>query len=488
VFSSIFMMDIYAQKAKAKEKTGHELIFNIKDASDEIVYLAIHYREKLILKDSTAPVAKGKYIFKGSNLYDDGLYTLVSQKRYPYLNFIIDRNQQFEYSLDTTGNVEHIIIKNSPENEEMLAFQKKTMESQKKMQEWQKKRSEFETAGNSDSATYYLTKMNNLNDGMLDFIQSLINRNPNYLFSKMQKAYMNIEVPEIKNEDGTLNTEAQAAYYRSHYWDNIDLSDHRFIFLPVFEPKVKEYFTKILWYQETDTINKYIDMVLAKTETDSLMFRYFVDWLSYQFETSKIIGHDAIFVHLAKNNQLKGKCPWMDEDLIRKYEKRVSRIEPLLIGKQSVELIIPDTSQTDDFTKWHSSYKMPKKYVILWFYDPDCPTCKKESANLRILYDSLETAGTRNFDVYGIGNDADIDRWKKYVKDQNYPWLNVGGNKANVDYLETYNIYESGNPTMFILNEKREIILNKRIDMFSIPEFLQQYEKIEANKRARENK
>ena len=93
------------------------------------------------------------------------------------------------------------------------------------------------------------------------------------------------------------------------------------------------------------------------------------------------------------------------------------------------------------------------------------------------MYDSLEAKGTRNFDVYAVANDADIDRWKKYVKENNYPWINVGGNKANVDYLDAYNIYESGNPAMFILNEKREIILNRRIEMSSIPEFLEQYEK-----------
>jgi peroxiredoxin len=132
---------------------------------------------------------------------------------------------------------------------------------------------------------------------------------------------------------------------------------------------------------------------------------------------------------------------------------------------------------TDDFSKWHSSYRLPKPYVILWFYDPDCPTCKKESKKLRALYDSLQNIGKRNFDVYAVANDADIDRWKKYVKENNYPWINVGGNKANVDYLDAYNIYESGNPAMFILNEKREIILNRRIEMSTIPDFLEQYEK-----------
>ena len=84
----------------------------------------------------------------------------------------------------------------------------------------------------------------------------------------------------------------------------------------------------------------------------------------------------------------------MDEDLVRKYEKRVKNLEPLLIGKTAVELIIPDTTQSDDFTRWYSSYGFSKPYVILWFYDPDCPTCTKETMKMKVLYDSLERAGS----------------------------------------------------------------------------------------------
>ena len=469
--------------ANYRDKDGHELIFNIKDSKDTLVYLVIHYNEKLILKDSVKPATKGKFVFKGTDRYDDGMYSLVSMDKKLYLNVILDNNQHFEYFLDTTMNVDNASVKNSPENSEMLRFQKKTAQASKQANEWAKKRKEFDEAGNADSADVYREKLSDINKEMTDFINDLIDRNPDFLFSKMQKSYQNIDIPEFKNEDGTTDYQKQAAYYRLHYWDNFDLGDHRFIYIPSFEPKLKDYFLKMLFHQETDTINKYVDIFLAKTEKDTFMYHYCTDWLSYQFETSKVIGHDAVFYHIAKTNQLEGKCYWLDEDIIAKYQKRVKRLEPILIGKIAPELFIPDTTLTDDMTKWHSSYRMSKPYTILWFYDPDCPTCKKESKKLREVYDSLETIGKRRFDVYAIGNDSDIDRWKKYVKENNYPWINVGGNKGNLDYLEYFNIYEMGNPAMFILNDRHEIILNKRIDMNNIPQFLEEYEKMEEAKR-----
>ena len=62
--------------ANYRDKDGHELIFNIKNSKDTLVYLVIHYNDKLILKDSMKPAGKCKFVFKGPDRYDDGMYSL----------------------------------------------------------------------------------------------------------------------------------------------------------------------------------------------------------------------------------------------------------------------------------------------------------------------------------------------------------------------------------------------------------------------------
>ena len=108
--------------ANYRDSDGHELIFNIKDSKDTLVYLVIHYNDKLILKDSVKPAGKGKFVFKGTDRYDDGMYSLVSMDKKLYLNFILDNNQHFTYNLDTTMDVNNFSVVNSPENAEMLRF------------------------------------------------------------------------------------------------------------------------------------------------------------------------------------------------------------------------------------------------------------------------------------------------------------------------------------------------------------------------------
>ncbi len=476
----------YAQKGKnnkkGKEKYAYDFTFNIKDAKDTIVYLTINFDGKLLLRDSAKPEIPGVFRFRNTNKLEQGFYSLIAQKRIQYASFIIDDNPFFSYTMDTTGQPNNMHVLNSPTNEMIVDFQKHTAKAQKQMTDLNNLKKACDARGDKDSVEIYLNQMKDINTEMTNYIQSLIDEHPDYLFVKMQKAYQDFEVPEIKDKNGEVDQEARAAYYRTHYWDNMDLSDGRMIFMPVFPSKVKEYFEKVMQYQEVDTINKYIDLTLDKC-TDTTIYQYMVNYLSLYYESSKNIGYDGVFVHIAKNNQLQGKCFWMDEELIGKYRKRVERLEPLLIGQHAPELIIPDTNDN-----WHSSHALPKEYVIIWFFDPDCHECRRETKKLRALYDSLQTIGTRNFDVFAIANDCTPERWVRYVREEGHPWLVVGGNKGNIDYLEAYNTYETGNPTMFILNKKRDIICNKRIPINMIPTFLEQYEQIEKNKLKRQGK
>ena len=474
-----------AQKAKTSSKKGksnstYDITFNIKGAKDTIVYLTLNYDGKLMLRDSARPTSPGVYHFRSDKKTEMGFYTLVAQKRVQYASFVIDKIPfEMMMNMDTSSNPEFITVQKSPENEILIDFQKRTAKAQKEISEINKAKKFAENNGMTDSVEIYNKKMEAIDKEMKDYINQLIETHPDYLFVKMQKAFTQFDVPEFKDADGNMDNEARAAYYRTHYWDNFDLGDGRMVFMPVMQNKVKEYFERVLQYQEVDTINKYVDMVVEKC-TDTLTYQYMINYLSHHYESSKNLGHDGVFIHIAKNNQLKGKCFWMDEELIGKYRQRVERLEPLLIGQHGKELIIPDTNDN-----WHSSHALPKDYVILWFFDPDCPECRKETKKLRKLYDSLQTAGTRNFDVFAIANDCTPERWKRYVKEEGHPWLVVGGNKGNIDYLDAYNTYETGNPSMFILNRKRDIICNKRIPIEMIPSFLEQYEKIEANKQKR---
>ena len=482
LFCLLFSLPVSAQKGKPKEPV-QKMVFNIKDCTSQKMLLAIQFRDKFLLRDSAFNAGNGVFIFEKTGKYDEGIYTLVSDSKKPMLNFIMNGSQNFTYNLDTTGNIMNFSVVGSPENAEMLRFQQKNIEAQRRMMGWNTKRKEFEDKGIKDSVEYYMELMKNLNAEMEKFIPEFIAKNPTFLFSKLQQSYQEIRVPDPPvNADGTIDSTFQAIYYRTHYWDNFDLADRRFLHLPSFEPRLNNYLKKILWLQSADTLNKYIDLMLDKAYPDSLMYRFFVEYITTEFENANVIGYDAVFVHFAKNNPIAGKCKWMDEDFVKKYISKIEPMEPMLIGKKTIEMVLPDTS----LKKWYSSYEMPKKYRILWFYDHTCPTCKKEAKEMKIVYDSLENIGQRNFDVYAVIRTDDFAGWKKYIIENGYTWINVGGNSGNVDWTKEFHV--TSNPKLYIINRNKEIILNRDIPKHLIPQFLRDYERLEAEKERTKNK
>ena len=83
--------------------------------------------------------------------------------------------------------------------------------------------------------------------------------------------------------------------------------------------------------------------------------------------------------------------------------------------------------------------------------------------------------------MYAIGFESDVAKWKKYVREHELPFVNVGGTNVNIDYQVAYNVH--GAPTMIILNEERRIIMNKVLATKEILPFLKRYEENRAKKK-----
>ena len=231
-----------------------------------------------------------------------------------------------------------------------------------------------------------------------------------------------------------------------------------------------------MYYADSDTICKEIDRLAARIGDDTAMLRYIFDFIEPRYyRSTRNIGWDAVWCHLQAEYYQKGRCPWVSEGNLYNMRHNFNRIRQSIIGAHGQELWMADTNQSSDPKDWVSSHRFPTKYVILWFWDPDCHHCQEQSAALKVLYDSLLTAPYRPFEVYAVGYESDVEKWKKYVREHDFRWVNVGGPNVNIDYQEAYNVH--GAPTMIILNERRDIIMNKVLPAKNLLKFFEDYEK-----------
>ena len=437
-------------------------------AKDSMLYLGQHYRDQFIVLDSTRVDEGGRYRFAGKRKWETGMYALFAKgAKKSLVDFTIDGSQRFTLRLEAQYGVADPVkdITGSEANRAMFAYVNKANDAKRRVRDIEQRKKSTDAQVKAEAER----EMKSLTQEMLAYEETYYKEYGQYRFVQLLKMF---EGPIVPDE-----VEDKTTYYLTHYWDDVDLKDHSLVYTPDLFNKMSVYFFGSLYRADKDTICKYADKVLHRIEDDTLMMRYFMDYIMPRYyRSTKNIGWDAVWCYLVRQYYLTGKCGWASQSEITNKRQTCEFLEKSLIGARGAELWMADTNQSADPKDWISSHRFPQKYVILWFWDPDCHHCQEQTETLKVLYDSLSAAGNKVFEVYAVGYEADVAKWKRYVREHNLPFVNVGGSNVNIDYQEAYNVH--GAPTMIILNEERRIIMNKVLPTASILPFLKRYEEL----------
>ncbi|MCR4828047.1 MAG: DUF5106 domain-containing protein [Bacteroidales bacterium] len=456
----------------ATAQNSYKISFASSSLSDGKYYMGQHFRDTYLVIDSANATA-GSVTFAQRAKLTNGVYTLLNDKKSKLFDFMVDDSRNFTITFDEKRTNAGMKVKGSKANELMYSYLAKLDDARSRSRDINERRKNGDAAAKAKADK----EIEALTEEMKQFEENYLTQNSKYQFTQLVGMFANIDVPNElpANSRDTSLREWQARYFRSHYWDKVDLTDHSLIYTPHLFDKMNYYFFGLLYYQDCDTITKYAHNVLDRVVGDSTMLRYFLDFITPKYERStKNIGWDQVYVNLLNDYYLAGKCPWATEGDIYSKRQSVAFLSQSLIGAMGQELVMADTNQSDDPKDWISSHALPEKYVMLWFWDPDCNHCKKQTAELIVLYDSLLATGSKPFEVYAVGYESDTQKWIKYVREHKLPFINVGGPNVNIDYQEAYNVH--GAPTMILLNADRQIIMNKTLPTNQVLPFLKRYE------------
>ncbi len=443
----------------------YSFTFNLKESTDSVLYLAQHYRDEIKLVDS-ARLVGGRYCFKGKKAWERGIYALVRQDRKSQIGDIaIDASRKFTINADSKLTPASVNVQGCSTNQQMFSYMATIQKAQKDIKAIRERKKEPATKEHAEKEEKALIER-------MDAFEADA-RKVNNLFMRLVTITENPDVPD--------SIDNPAYYYRTHYWDKLFDSPLSTLHSPLLHSpqmfnKMNYFFFGLLYHADSDTIIKELDRLMERIGEDTAMARFVIQFIEPKYwRATKNIGWDAVWCHIAKEYILKGRCPWMRESELFLARKNYNRIKNSIIGAHGQELWMADTNQSTNPEDWISSHRFPTRYVILWFWDPDCHHCQEQSEQLKVLYDSLMTAPDKRFEVYAVGYESDIAKWKNYVKKHKFNWVNVGGPNVNIDYQEAYNVH--GAPTMVILNEKRDIIMNKVLPIKNLLQFLDNYEK-----------
>ncbi len=429
--------------------TGYKISVNINGSEDSILYLAHYYGDKTYL-DDTAFIRKGKFVFEGDSLLHGGIYIIAGQKNNRYFELIIDKEQKFSVSTDVAHINENISFKNSEDNTLFYKYIRFNTAKHKEIGELRKTLSLY--SDKPDSVQLISKQIDTINKQLGDYKLDFIKEYPDNFISVLFNA---IWEPDPQNipilENGREDSIYVYQYYKQHYWDRFDLTDNRLLHTPLYNNKLKKYFEQVL-YQQPDTIIKEADALIAKTEPSKEMFKYSIWYLTYKFETSKIMGFDKIFVHMVDAYYTTGKAFWADPSIVNSITEKANALRSILIGETAPEMILLDTANS--FT---SLLHTDAEYLILLFYEYDCGHCLREIEEMRKWIDSVDY----DLNVFAVCTDTSLAKWKKFISDYKISdWINVNGTRSvTPDYHDLYDV--SMTPTIFLLDEKKKIIAKK---------------------------
>ncbi|MBQ9418611.1 MAG: DUF5106 domain-containing protein [Bacteroidales bacterium] len=472
----VMALGLAAAASAAPSGEKYSFTFRLGGCTDTVLYLAQHYRDGYQWIDS-ARVVDGWCEFRGRHDFSRGIYALVHQDRKKLAtDFCIDDSRQFSINGDAGLSPESITVKGSRVNEQMYAYIATINAAKKEMNDIRERKKATATQAQAEVDEKALMERMERYEADIK-----ANASGNIFFELQQMC----EAPEPPEEEAD-----KATWYRLHYWDNL-LPTHfgqdngmrqTLLHSPQFFGKMNYYFFGILYYAYSELVAQGIDNFVAVAEGDTMLMRYVFDFIEPRyFRSTTNIGWDAVWCHLVEQYYSQGRCPWVSEGTRINMQKKYERISQSIIGARGKELCMLDTTQIESPEHWVCSHHLPQKYVVLWFWDPDCHHCQEQSAALKVLYDSLLTAPYRPLEVYAVGYENDLAKWKRYIREHDFRWINVGGPNVNIDYQEAYNVH--GAPTMIILNERREIIMNKPIPAKELLPFIADYEKKQSAQR-----
>lgn len=458
---------VYAQQTPA-----YKIDITIEGLKDTTVLLGHYYSESTYAKD-TAVSKNGKLTFDGKKALPQGVYFVILGK-VRLFEMVISNNQKFSLTTTTKDYVGDMVVTGDIDNKLFFENMKFIGERSKEAEPFIKILQDSTLAENQKQDARKAFDV--INQKVLAYHNDLINKNSSTMTARLLQSTKRVEAPEPpKKADGTIDSTFQLKYYRQHYFDNFNLADDALIRLPknTYKEKVDEYLDR-LYPPDADTLTKAINKLIASVKDNQETYKYLTWICLLKYQQPKFMGLDQVFVNLYDQYYATGKMDfWVNAQLKKNLKETADRIRSSALGKKSNNLILQDTQGN-----MRSLHNMANKYTIVYFFDPDCGHCRKETPRL------VDFKNKTKYDVgvYAVAADSSIKNIKKFVTEMkmekfvtvSYYYSAVG------HYRELYDAETT--PTIYVLDREKKIIARKLPSVDDIEPFLNQYERFQQNK------
>lgn len=390
-----------------------------------------------------------KSVFKDNKSLIPGIYILAGDTTALTQIFISDsKNQNFSIALHNSK----VIFENSPEN---IAYMDYLGQLKQYSDQFQELDNNFNAIRRQGLPQYMMQTMV---DSLIKSATIIMRNKEQYQREQIVKyegylltSYIRNEI-EIANppKENYSNQLQMQNYLATHYFDNFPWDDTRLINSPIPDEKFQNY--ALLLYQLSDyhTTDTLLLNTLNKSKKSTAYYYKFFDKLE------KIIGSQTspywtehLYILMLKHALNQNE---IEQPRSIRYKKELSRLDKNLPGSQVPNFkILLNNGDTTDL------YHIEGEYLILYFQNPECPTCievRDKLSRIETLNKAIINKKITFLTIYFEQNEA---LWRSYLSSKANPLYVHGWDYLND--IESNELYDTRViPYMYLLDRNKKVI------------------------------
>ena len=442
------------------QNNGYQIKVTLKPFTSGFLYLGHHFGSKQYIIDSVAINNKSEVTFTGKEKLFGGVYMVIFPKKNGWFEMLVDKQQHFAVSADTTDVIGKTQFTGSPDNDLFQAYQRLAQQKGKTIYALQQK---LKNNPHDPDSVNIKAEIVKLNKEMTEYREQFVKAHPTNMLTAIFNVLQEPKVPDASKQPGGKYDSAFAyQYYKQHYWDGVSFTDERLVRTPVFEAKLQRYFGNVL-VQNPDTLSKAANKILDISSGSKEMFKFLLSTLTEKYINPAYMGQDAVFVSLFERYYAPGKADyWLNEKYRKAVFDRAYSLMANLIGEKAA-----DMNMVDSVGKPTTLYNIKASYTVVCFWDPTCGHCQVEVPKLDSMYQAKWKQ--QGVQIYGVMTDGGKPAWLKFIREHKLDgWHHVYQldevKEAEIaagkpGFRQLFDVYQT--PILYLLDKDKNIIAKK---------------------------
>lgn len=242
--------------------------------------------------------------------------------------------------------------------------------------------------------------------------------------------------------------QTQASEAVIHFWDNLNFHDEKLAISPEYGEQNFVNFINLFPSTDDESISKGIHSLIHKSSVSSKVRLYYEELLNrYLYDVNSPFYNESYYI-------IALKVLIASEDVTQTHKTKYNTL--LKIANQNRV-----GTKATDFTfyangKTQTLYNLQKDFIILFFYEPTCSSCKESIAILRNS-DKINLALNDKAMILALYPDGNKDIWEKNSSNIPSTWTNGIDLEQKILKKGLYDLKAS--PTIYLIDKSKNVIL-----------------------------